>query len=136
MKKLFFILMFSFAFIISEAQGDYTLQRRGKVEVSWRLVSDFQRDDAACWGWTYHIFISNDNSYPITLKTNSAYQNNGDYSSCWESGSVDLSNQVIPANKWREFTFRVTSGKGGKPGGPGLKYNIDWTSNYRELRID
>ncbi len=111
------------------AQGDYSLQRKGNVIVTWRLVSDFQPTGATCWGWTYHIFISNGNSYSITLKDNEAYQNRGDNTSCWESGSVSLGGEVIPAGKWKEYTFRVTTGPSGKPGAPGMKYQISWDSN-------
>lgn len=133
MKRTIFLIVFVSLVIAGYAQGDYTLQTRGKVSVTWRLVSSYQQD---CWGWTYHIFISNANNYSITLKNNSAYQNNGDNSSCWESGSVDLSNEVIPSGKFREFTFRVKTAKNVKPGIPGLTYNIDWTSDYKELKID
>ena len=136
MKRLVILVLFSFIMSVSHAQGDYKLQSKGKVEVTWRLVSDFQSDAATCWGYTYHIFISNGNNFAVTIKPNSAYQNNGDYTSCWQSGSVDISNEVIPAGKWREFTFRISTGKGGKPGSPGLKYNIDWTTDYKERKID
>lgn len=135
MKQIFLIMLITTSITMTSsltlfAQGDYNLQKRGNVTVSWRLVSDFQRDDATCWGWTYHIFISNAYNYPITLKDNEVYQNKGDYSSCWQSGSITLLDELIPAGRWREYTFRVIGSKGGQPGSPGLKYNIDW--NNRE----
>jgi hypothetical protein len=124
-KSILIIALMAWSFA-SKAQGDYLLQKRGNVTVSWRLVSDFQRDNATCWGWTYHIFISNANTYPVKLKDNEVYQNKGDYSACWQSGSLTLLDEMIPAGKWKEYTFRVISSKGGQPGSPGLKYNIDW----------
>jgi len=128
MRSVYIIVLLTVMVGSVYAQGDYKLQSKGNVSVTWRLVSDFQRDDATCWGWTFHIFVSNGYNYPIKLRENSAYQNNSDYSSCWRSGSVDLSNEVIPARNWREFTFRVTAAKNGTPGSPGLKYNIDWVA--------
>ncbi|MBJ6111831.1 hypothetical protein MUN81_22590 (plasmid) [Hymenobacter sp. 5317J-9] len=124
--KTAFVLLLLTTVYSAHAQGDYSLQSRGKVSVSWRLVSDFQREGATCWGWTYHIFIANMNPFPITLKENEAYQNNGDGSSCWQGGSVDLTDRVIPAGKWVDYTFRVSSASGGRPGQPGLRRAIEW----------
>ncbi len=136
MRKILFTVVFLLISGAMYAQGDYTLQKKGNVTVSWRLVSDFQRAGASCWGWTYHIFISNANNFPVTIKSNQAYQNMGDNSSCWQDGSVDINNQVIPAGKWKEYTFRVSSAPSGKPGTPGLKYNLDWSTDYTERKID
>lgn len=108
--------------------GDYVLETKDKVEVTWRLISDFQRDDDPCWGWTYIIWIHNGFNYSITIDKNEAYQDKGDFTSCWQSGSIKFGSVTIPANKYLMVTFRVHSGKSGKPGNPGLKYDISWNN--------
>ena len=113
--------------------GDYVLETKDKVEVTWRLISDFQRDEAPCWGWTYHIWIRNGFNYSITIDKNEAYQDKSDFTDCWQSGSIKFGPIIVLANKYLWLTFRVYSGKSGKPGSPGLVHSISWNNSNINL---
>jgi hypothetical protein len=137
MKKYFKLVMLLAILLTSKAlhaQGDYNLCSKGKVNVTWRLVSDFQPTGATCWGFTYHVFVYNGNNYQVILKGTKFYQDGDGTTGCSRGGSISLDEVAIPAGGMREYTFRVGTTANYIPSSPG--YSFNWYTNYREQRID